>query len=30
MEYELSEIKLENELTLDLELDILKIEPLKQ
>lgn len=27
MEYELSEIKLENELTLDLELDILKIEP---
>lgn len=27
MEYELNEIKLENELTLDLELDILKIEP---
>lgn len=27
MEYELSEIKLENELILDLELDILKIEP---
>ena len=27
MEYELSEIKLENQLTLDLELDILKIEP---
>lgn len=27
MEYELSEIKLENELTLDLELDIIKIEP---